>query len=213
MAANVIGQAIVENIASSGFCNVMLTGGRTAGRLYQYWTSSRDLQCEAIRFFIGDERCVPSEHPESNYGGIRKALDSDAVSMDWQITRMHADSPDREGAAREYESLLPRFIDVLLLGLGLDGHVASLFPYSLALSQTGRRVVPVVGPYHPFARLTITPQVIAQARSVFLLATGEEKGQVLARALKSPMDISESPVRLTFDGTWLLDAAAKQQLP
>jgi 6-phosphogluconolactonase len=124
------------------------------------------------------------------------------------IARMEAENPNREAAARAYENLLPEAIDVLLLGVGTDGHVASLFPHSPALRATQRKVVPVTGPKPPRERLTITPKVIAAAREVFVLATGTEKGEMLAEALKAPADPASLPVRLTLGGTWLLDEKA-----
>jgi 6-phosphogluconolactonase len=128
------------------------------------------------------------------------------------IARMQADNPDREMAAKEYERLLPEQVDVLLLGMGEDGHVASLFPNSSALRTTHRAVLPAMGPNQPRERLTITPQVITSARSVFLLATGKEKGRVLAEALKSKGDFMLLPVCLTLGGTWLLDDEAGEQV-
>jgi len=128
------------------------------------------------------------------------------------IARMEAENPDRKAAAKAYEKLLPEAIDVLLLGMGTDGHVASLFPHSSVLKSTHRSVVPVTGPKPPHERLTVTPKIVTRARSVFLLATGTEKGRVLALALESPEDFRPLPVRLTLGGTWLIDGAAERQM-
>ena len=125
---------------------------------------------------------------------------------------MDAENSDREAAAKAYEKLLPESMDVLLLGMGMDGHIASLFPNNPALRSRQRSVVPTTGPMSPCERLTITPRVITQARSVFVLATGAEKGKVLAEALQSADDFLSLPVRLTLAGTWLLDAEAEAQV-
>jgi len=163
---------------------------------------------QRIRFFLGDERCVPPDHADSNYGLVMRTLLARGVPAGCSIARMEAESSDRNAAAEEYEQLLPDAIDVLLLGVGIDGHVASLFPHSPALWATQRSVVPVTGPSPPRERLTITPWVIARAKSVFVLAMGEAKGRILAKALKSPANIASLPVRLTMNGTWLMNDAA-----
>ena len=96
--------------------------------------------------------------------------------------------------------------------MGTDGHIASLFPHSPVLREDQSKVVPVPGPKPPFERLTITPKVIANARAVFLLVTGAEKGKVLAEALQSAEDFLSLPVRLASGGTFLLDDVAADQL-
>jgi 6-phosphogluconolactonase len=125
---------------------------------------------------------------------------------------MEGDRSDLEAAARDYEAKLPHAIDVLLLGLGDDGHIASLFPDSPVFSEPDRLVVPVTGSTAPHDRLTITPPVVTSANRIFLLAPGKEKGRVLAEALRAPDDIRSFPVLLTLRGTWLLDAEAVRQV-
>ena len=119
--------------------------------------------------------------------------------------RMEADATDQEAAALRYADLLPDSIDVLLLGVGEDEHIASLFHNNAALQECKRRVVHITDPKPPFKRLTITPQVITKARSVFMLATGSAKAAMLCAALNNPNDIAALPARLTLGGTWLMD--------
>jgi len=118
---------------------------------------------------------------------------------------MAAENSDHEAAAEAYETHLPDVIDLLLLGMGTDGHVASLFPDSSALRENQRSVVAVTSPKPPCERLTITPKVIGNAKQLFLLATGEEKGRILANALTTPEKSNNLPIRLTMRGCWLLD--------
>jgi len=211
-AADIIGKDISSAISCRGVCNVMLTGGNTAERLYRQWSDSSTLPLKHIRFFFGDERCVPPDHSDSNYALVMRTLLNKRKPAHGSIMRMEAERYDRDAAAREYEELLPGKIDVLLLGMGTDGHVASLFPFASALQPTHRSVLPVIGPNPPRERLTITPRIIVSADSVYLLATGEEKGKILAEAMKSPGDYLSLPVRLTLGGTWLLDDDAAYQL-
>lgn len=187
-------------------CSVMLTGGRSAERLYMVWAEIPDFQqMTGVRFYFGDERCVPPDHPESNYGMVMHTLFNQGVPAGCSVFRIETDGIDREAAALRYDDLLPDKVDVLLLGVGEDGHIASLFPGSVVLKEVHRRVVSVTGPKPPHERLTITPPVIAQARSVFVLATGAAKAQILVKALQKAGDFDTIPARLVLNATWLLD--------
>lgn len=212
MAAAAIEKSINSAISDRDICHVMLTGGKTAGRLYAHWAKTSSLPLERISFLFGDERCVAPDHADSNYASVMRTFLAGGIPPGCSIARMEADNPDHDAAARMYERLIPKEIDVLLLGMGCDGHVASLFPCSPALRPDQGYVVPATAPNPPRERLTITPKVVARAKEVFLLATGAEKGRVLAEALKLPMDPMSLPVRLTMGGSWLLDAAAYAQL-
>lgn len=212
MAFYAIEQVVLDVIHRKGFCRIMLTGGNTAENLYKYWASRSQLPSGAVRFYFGDERCVPPDHKDSNYGMVMRTLLADHGAFSGcHIVRMKGEYPDKEVAATEYEKLLPDEVDVLLLGMGTDAHIASLFPYSQAL-ESERRVVPVRGPVAPVERLTITPKVINKAKSVFLLATGAQKGALLSQAFRDPKDYQEMPVRLTMNGSWLLDEAAHKKV-
>lgn len=113
-----------------------------------------------------------------------------------------------ELAAQEYEALLPDQIDILLLGMGGDGHTASLFPGSVALDESARRILPVIGSKPPPQRLTITPVVINSARKVLVLAEGKNKAEAVHRAL----ELGDVPVALASNGDWLIDRAAASAL-
>ncbi len=134
-----------------------------------------------------------------------QALFQNGVPTGCSVFRMEADAINLEAAAQRYADLLPDSVDVLLLGVGVDGHVASLFPNNVALQERRRRVLLITGPKPPFERLTITPEVITRARSVFVLATGSAKAVMLSAALKNPNDFVALPARLTLGGTWLMD--------
>lgn len=129
-----------------------------------------------------------------------------------RVHRMPAERPDREAAAREYERLLPDALDVLLLGMGPDGHTASLFPGSPALDERERRVVPAASPVPPVPRLTITPPVIGRARRVAVLVVGADKAPMVARALEGPLVPRALPVQLAAGAHWFLDEAAAAAL-
>ncbi len=188
-------------------CAVMLTGGRSAKRLYRAWREIPSFGClSSVDFFFGDERCVLPDDPESNYGLAMRTLFARGVPFGCTVNRMEAEDLDREWACLRYESLLPSKIDVLLLGVGEDGHIASLFPGSEALDECVRRVVPVLSPKAPRERLTVTPPVIAHSSSVFVLANGEAKASVLRRVVAGRSDLHVLPACLASKAYWLLDS-------
>jgi len=210
-AAALIQDSIEVILQEKGECSVMLTGGRSAERLFLAWAELPAFQqMIGVQFYFGDERGVPPENPESNYGMAMRTLFQQGVPAGCSVFRMEADDLYREAAAHRYAETLPDNVDVMLLGVGEDGHIASLFPCSAALQEARWRVVPVIGPKLPRERMTITPTVIAQARSVFVLAAGAAKAAVLAKALTAPSDVATLPARLVLSATWLLDSAVSE---
>jgi 6-phosphogluconolactonase len=207
LAAELIQNAIQAILAERRECHVMLTGGRSAQQLYVAWAQHPAfLKMSGVNFYFGDERCVPPDHVESNCGMVMQSLFHSGIPAGCKVFCIEASDPDHEASALRYDRILPNKIDVLLLGVGEDGHVASLFPYSPVLQEVIRRVMPAIGSKLPQERLTITPAVIADAGVVFVLATGAEKAQVFVRALRDPCDIISLPARLALNATWLLDS-------
>jgi 6-phosphogluconolactonase len=198
-------QARIESLTSpTKRLSVMLTGGRSARALYAAWAASpKFFATDNVDYYLGDERCVPADHEDSNSGMVMRDLFGRGVPPGCRFFPMAVDG-DKESRALDYEKLLPERLDVLLLSVGEDGHVASLFPGGSALAEEGRRVVPVSGPKAPHDRLTITPNVIRNARAVFLLVRGEQKARLLESVLAGGQSRS-LPVSLALDATWLLD--------
>lgn len=199
-------------VAERGSCSLALAGGRTPEPVYRELASDLTIDWDKVDLYFTDERAVPPEDPESNYGMIRRALISRVSIPPDRVHRMKAESPDRDAAARGYERTLPSSLDVLVLGIGQDGHTASLFPGSAVLDERLRLVVPVAGPKPPPDRLTLTPPVIEAARSVAVIATGSDKAAVVARAIEGPWMPREIPAQLARRGRWFLDQAAAERL-
>ena len=185
----------------------MLTGGRAAKNIYQKMAQSEDLIRKITRadLYQTDERCVNPLHNESNFSMIVSSLLSNQHPSDYAFYRMKAESSDLYEASMIYSESIPDSLDVLLLSMGEDGHIASLFPNSPALFETERKVLPVVGSKWPIKRLTITPPVIKAAKHVYVLAIGDEKRRKYEEALVEPEDISSLPARLVLDRTWIFD--------
>jgi len=198
---------LANAVEARGRCGVALAGGSTPQPLYALLAGwPFPFTWDRIDVFFGDERAVPPDHPDSNYGAAYRSWLQ--LMPPERVHRMEAERSDRDMAAREYERILPERLDVLLLGIGSDGHTASLFPGNAALRERVRRVVPVTGPKPPPDRLTITPLVIQEARHVAMLVTGANKSAVVRRALEGPWEPDQVPAQLARRGTWFLDAEA-----
>ncbi|MET8676271.1 6-phosphogluconolactonase [Streptomyces sp. NPDC004647] len=225
---------IVDSQAARGSASVVLTGGRNGNGLLAALAEApaRDaVDWSRLDLWWGDERFLPEGHPERNDTQARHAL-LDAVPLDTK--RVHpmpaSDGPygdDVESAAEAYAAELagaarhenhapvPSF-DVLMLGVGPDTHVASLFPELPAVRETERTVVGVRGaPKPPPTRVTLTLPAIRAAREVWLLAAGEDKAQAAAIALSGAGEV-QAPAAGAYGRRrtlWLLDAAAASGLP
>lgn len=211
-AARWLEREIVRAIAARARCSLSLAGGKTPEPVYRELASGAGIDWTRVEVFLGDERAVPPDHRDSNYRMISRTLLSRVPIPSANIHRMEAERADREAAAREYERLLPGRLDVLFLGMGPDGHTASLFPGSDALDERDRLILPVRGPKPPFERLTITAPVIEAARAVAVIATGEDKAAAVARALEGPINPKAVPAQLARRGCWFLDQAAASRL-
>jgi len=212
VAAAWIAEEVRRAAAQAGRCALALSGGSTPRPAYERLATEPGMPWSAVEIYFGDERAVPPTDPASNYRMAREAL-VDRVGLPAErVHRMEADGPDVEAAAARYAALLPDRLDVLVLGMGPDGHTASLFPRSPALRETRRKVVPARSPVPPVDRLTITPPVIASARRLAVITAGAAKAPLLAQVLRGPWRPEELPAQLAREGTWLVDRAAAAAL-
>lgn len=210
-AAARIADAIHVAIARSGHCHLALTGGNTPRPVYEA-LAALPVEWARVSVWFGDERRVPTADPASNYGMARETLLDRLAVAPAAVHPMDGDDPDAWRAARDYANELPPALDVLLLGVGEDGHTASLFPGAATLAEQARRVVPATSPAPPHERLTITAPVIAAAHACLVLATGAAKRDAVARALTPGADPREVPAALARPARWLLDTDAAAAL-
>jgi 6-phosphogluconolactonase len=180
------------------------------------------IEWERVDLFWVDERCVPSEHPDSNYRVAKELLLDRIREPGPRVHRMGADAADVAGAAAAYEGLLatrlgdpPRF-DLVLLGVGPDGHVASLFPGHRALSERVRRVLPVDdAPKPPPRRMTLALPALEETRLICIAAFGAEKAAAIRDAFEagnaSPLPVARA-ARLGERTLFLLDSEAASLL-
>src|SRR6188768_3119825 len=211
-AAEHLAEALKKAISADSAASLGLAGGTTPRAAYEALAKIPGIDWSKVSVYFGDERAVAASHPDSNFAMAKAALFDRVPLPASNIHRIAAEDPDQDAAARAYEAVLPARISVMVLGIGEDGHTASLFPFSPALNERTRRVLPVIGPKPPPQRLSITPPVIESAGLCIVLASGAGKAEPVRRALKDPLDIQSTPSGLARDGLWLLDPAAAAML-
>lgn len=199
-------------VETRGSFTLALAGGGTPLAAYRLLAGAVEMPWAVTQLYWGDERCVPPDDAESNYGAARRALLDHLTVPPAQVHRIEGEDPDPHAAAARYAALLPARFDLLLLGIGEDGHIASLFPGDIALHEHTRRAVAVLAPKPPPRRITITPPVLAAARATLVLATGAAKASPVVRALVGDINIDELPAQLVRPATWLLDRGAAREL-
>ena len=205
---------------------VLLAGGTTPKALYTLLASAEcrsRVDWDRIVFFFGDERAVPPDHPQSNYRMADEVLFRPLGIAESSIHRMKAEAEDLNAAAAAYEGVLrasfgafPRF-DLVLLGMGLDGHTASLFPRSPVLKEQSRWVAPVLdAPKAPPRRLTVTLPVLNAGHQVLFMVAGRQKAPALREVLEGTAPPEQYPAKCIQPGPerllWLVDEAAGAEL-
>lgn len=223
-----VARAAAEHFVGVKPKSVALSGGSTPRVLYELLADPsqpfrEQIAWDQTHFFFSDERHVPPDHPESNYRMVNEAMFSRVPVPAQNVHRIHAENPIADSAAREYESDLRRSVfnlafDLILLGLGEDGHTASLFPNSPALKEKDRLVVaPYVEKLNAY-RITLTLPVLNNGKSTIFLVTGASKatvlGEVIKKADKKPdllnTDLYPAQAISPTNGavSWLVDKAA-----
>jgi 6-phosphogluconolactonase len=224
-AAEAAVEALRAAIAERGVFTIALAGGDTPRRMYERLAGDTKLDWDRVEFFWGDERPVPPEHPDSNFAMADAALLRPLGIDPRRIHRIEAERDDLDAVARDYEGELaktcgapagrPPRLDLVLLGMGADGHMASLFPYTAALSESRRWVVANDVPQLSTRRITVAFPLLEQARSVLVLVTGEAKAATLAEVLEGSLDPERLPsqrLRGLACVDWFVDAAAASAL-
>jgi 6-phosphogluconolactonase len=222
-AAEFIARA-AEAVRARGRFTVALSGGSTPKRLYALLATKASIPWNKIFFFWGDERHVPPDDAESNYRMANEAMLSKVSVPAANVFRVHSEEKDARDAAQQYErdvqqffhlspGEFPRF-DLIFLGLGPDGHAASLFPNSAALAE-GRRLV-VANWVEKFKthRITFTFPVLNAAACVMFLASGADKAQILREVFENrSANLPSQAIRPTNGKLlWLVDRAAANNL-
>ncbi|HZU07172.1 MAG TPA: 6-phosphogluconolactonase [Chloroflexota bacterium] len=221
-AARFVAETVAAAVAARGRCTLALAGGTTPRRTYELLAAPplrEAVPWEAVHLFWGDERCVPPDHPDSNYRLVRESLLAHIAIPPPNVHRVPTEIGPPAVVAAHYERELrghfalevtdvPQF-DLILLGMGADGHTASLFPGSPALEETRRLVVPSRVEYLPHERVTLTLPVLNAARVLAFLVAGADKAPALTRALAGDPAVPAARVRPAAGAVhWYVDRAA-----
>ena len=236
-AARLFARLADQYVIGSGSFTVALSGGSTPKAMFKLLAESPFLETvpwESIYLFWGDERCVPPEHADSNYRMTNEAMLSKVPIPTGNVFRIEGENPDHDKAARDYAdklsnffltkiqpsktaplSAVPRF-DLIFLGMGPDGHTASLFPHTTALKNDRDIVVANFVEKFNAYRITLTARTINNARNITFLAGGADKAEVLKQVLEGERNPDLYPSQLInpTKGSllWLVDEAAAAQL-
>jgi 6-phosphogluconolactonase len=218
-AAGLILDAAHEALASRQEFRIALSGGNTPRPVYgEVVKSGRDLSWQRSLITFGDERCVPPDDPQSNYRMARESLFVPAAIPDQSIVRMRGEI-EPEAAAREYETHLRALAgarnekiyrhDLVLLGMGEDGHTASLFPGTTALAEMERWVVSNFVPKFNACRLTLTLPLLNEARHVCFLVNTDKHADLIEQVLQGDVRYPAARIQPTSGKlTWILGQAA-----
>jgi len=205
--ANHINNSVLEICEKKGFCSIMLTGGRGANLIYNFWADLISINYP-LYFYFGDERCVEPDDLESNFFMVKNSLFKKGVPSQFRIERIHGEADNFDVEAKKYESILPKEMDILLLSIGDDAHVASIFPGDFTTQYSKSNVVVVTGPNPPNPRITITPKYFPLVKKIFCLVSGDSKSEALKNTFQSNIDNIHFPSRLVINSYWLIDKSA-----
>jgi 6-phosphogluconolactonase len=226
-AASRLGQALREAIAQRGSASIALSGGNTPRPAYERLARQAGIDWSRVSVFFIDERAVPPTHERSNYRLAKESLLDNAPIPAANVHRMRGEAADLDQAAREYEALLkahlkpsavdpsemPSF-DVAVMGIGDDGHTASLFPGDPSVDVRDRLTLAIAAAPDTGreARLTVTAPIIENIRTVVVLAAGKAKHGPLERIWSVSGTTQETPSRILRDVkgsiTWIIDKGA-----
>lgn len=216
-----LAKTLAQAIKQRGKATIALSGGDTPKQTYSRLAEEKDVDWSVVEVFFVDERAVPPNDDRSNFKHAKECLIDPAKIPEAHVHRMRADDADLEHAATEYEQILrtrvavgqggvPSF-DIMVLGVGDDGHTASLFPGMATVEITDKLVV-AVGKTDREPRLTVTAPVIEQARAVFVLAVGAKKTNALERVWAVSGSLRDTPARVIRNARgsihWVIDKAA-----
>ena len=224
-AARRVGDLLAAALTRTGAARLCLTGGRTPRDMYERLGAGEGvarIDWSRVHLFWGDERHVPPDHPDSNFGLASTALVQPAAVPADHVHRIRGELPDASDAAREYDGLVRQFsrqpdatFDVMLLGLGADAHIASLFPRSplledvavvrdselgeeqiVAAGRSGQRVAAVWAAHLNAWRVTLTPSALLDSAAILVITSGAAKAAAVRAAIQGSDDPRQFPAQL-----------------
>jgi 6-phosphogluconolactonase len=219
-AASAVVEGAFRAIHEHGNFRLVLAGGRTPRAAYELLAGElrEEVDWRRVTLFFGDERCVPPTDPASNYRMVKESL-LDPLKLPPSSVRRMAGEVPADNAAAEYDVELRRAIedrqpafDLVLLGMGPEGHTASLFPGNPALDERHRAAMHVSVPATPPDRLTMTPVSLASTRQILFLVTGEDKADAISQVFKDESQLPAAIVSRLAPSRFLVDEAAASRV-
>lgn len=227
--ADEIVASITEIVGERGQCSVVLSGGSTPAAVYRALATPprvTDVPWDKVLFFWGDERWVSHSDSRSNYKMASETLLSNISSSKLKVFPIETSLPSASASASQYaktiaaqklpeRNKLPVF-DLVLLGMGEDGHIASVFPGSPVIGKTGHLCEAVVHPQDKSERVTLTPEILFNAERIIFIVSGQAKANMLKSVFNSEATVNDVPAVLYEQAkdrvTWFLDSAAASQI-
>ncbi len=229
-AARIFSDQIIAAVNKAGFCSIVLSGGKTPQPLYALLADetcfSRQIPWDKLFFFWGDERCVLPSHPNSNFKMVYETLLAKIPVRPEQIFRIEAEQSDPAAAAKSYQTKLENFFrlpagkcpvfDFVILGMGSDGHTASLFPAAKSTYDKEDCVAAFWVDKLQAYRISLLPNALNNAKFILFLVAGSEKAETLREVLKGNYQPHHLPAQLirptNGELLWLADQAAASLL-
>lgn len=215
-----------QSKSENDYVSLALSGGSTPKAIFEYLSGSgsEKIHWNKIRFFWGDERCVPPDDKESNFRMTKESLFEKISVPSQNIFRIKGED-DPLAEAKRYSKLVADYVpsvenipvfDIVMLGMGEDGHTASVFPDEINLFDSSELYVSTRNPYTGQNRITATGKIINNATNVFFLVTGESKATIVAQIINKHSGFSKYPASKVKPNSqnliWLLDSAAASSL-
>jgi 6-phosphogluconolactonase len=204
----IINIEIEKIILKKNICNIILTGGSSAEIFYKYWSICLFKKKDKINFYFGDERCVNFTSSNSNYYNVINNLFNNKSKTNFKIHRINTEEQNLNEAVNEYVNLLPSTPDIILLSLGEDCHIASLFP-DQNHQNFDKNMIITSSAFHNFQRISINYPYLDKADQIYCLAIGNKKGMALKKIRDSKDDYNILPGKYILNkATWITDHAA-----
>jgi 6-phosphogluconolactonase len=207
-ALRIIQKKINEIIEKNKKCKLMLTGGSTASSIYKVWSNDFMLTKGDIEVYLTDERLVPISDKRNNYSSIINKLYQGNPPMNHRLFPVIRDSLDSVKISNYYNKIVPNYIDILMLSLGEDGHIASLFKNYNPSKFLSDKVISINAPFEPKARITITHNVLNNAHNTYLFVKGEKKAKIFKKVISNNKKYKYMSAKLLKNPIVFLDKIA-----
>ena len=198
---------IKKNINIKNYCNFIITGGNTAGKLYNYWAIKNPWVHYKVKYCLSDERRVKINHDDSNYNMVKKNLfkNKKKISNFFYLN----ENKSLKIISDNFMQYINKEIDLTLLSIGNDGHFASIFPNTGQIFKKGA-IIHTYG--NGINRLSLSANILKNSKKIFILVSGRQKAKILFDIINTKKNIDEQPAQILLKSKWILDYEASNYL-